>query len=361
MQMTITQEASPHYRTYTTFRPKPFRRLSLAAVIGVGLALGLGVTALAQPTITCPANQTINSTNPVGAVVTYPAPTVTPANATVSCTPASGTIFGPGTTTVNCTATLSGATASCSFTVQVNAPPAITCSPNLTVMSSTPTRVDYISPIIFPVGTPTTCTPPSGSTFALGTTTVTCTATSPTGVPGMCSFTVTVSPGGTTPQRSTRCSTLCFRSPQYYLLNLNRLPGGTVLISGVNGNRPISTDNKELIELALRGNVTGVGTLTPQQRFNQEFLATQLSVNAAGGPGSPRIIGAFNSELGCNGFTFTSVTLSNGTTISPATTLGDLFQQAYAVIRDNRTADMGPLAAMLDQLNGNSLMGLCSR
>lgn len=362
MQTVIAQETSSHRPTHATFRSKSFHRLWPAAVIAIGLALGLTVTAVAQqPTITCPPNQVINSTNPVGAVVTYPAPTVTPASATVSCTPGSGTIFGPGTTTVACTATIPGGTASCSFTVQVNAPPALTCSPNLTVMSTTPTRVDFISPIVFPVGTPTTCTPPSGSTFPVGVTTVSCTATSPTGVPAMCSFTVTVSSGGTTPTRPTRCSTICYRSPQYYLLNLNRLPGGTVVISGVNSNKPVGTYNKDLIELALRGNVTGVGTLTPQQRFNQEFVATQLSLNAAGGPGSPRNFSALNSELGCNGFSFNPVTLSNGAMLSPSSLLNDLFQQAYAAIRENRTADMGAIAVILDQLNGNGLFGLCSR
>src|SRR4030095_3657494 len=59
---------------------------------------------------------------PTSKVVTYPSPT-TSDNCSVSsvvCSPASGSIFPVGTTTVTCTATdSSGNTATCSFTVNV--------------------------------------------------------------------------------------------------------------------------------------------------------------------------------------------------------------------------------------------------
>jgi predicted extracellular nuclease len=76
------------------------------------------------PVITCPANQTRVTTQPGGttAVVNYPAPTVSDncPGATVVCSPASGSTFPVGTTTVSCTATdTSGNTATCSFTVSV--------------------------------------------------------------------------------------------------------------------------------------------------------------------------------------------------------------------------------------------------
>jgi subtilisin-like proprotein convertase family protein len=67
------------------------------------------------PMITCPANISV-----VGSIVNYSAPTVSDncPGITVVCTPASGSTFPPGITTVTCTATdASDNTASCSFTV----------------------------------------------------------------------------------------------------------------------------------------------------------------------------------------------------------------------------------------------------
>ena len=59
------------------------------------------------PSITCPANITkSNDPNQCGAVVTYPAPTITdncPGTFTATCIPPSGSFFPVGTTTVTCT------------------------------------------------------------------------------------------------------------------------------------------------------------------------------------------------------------------------------------------------------------------
>src|SRR5882672_6621817 len=69
--------------------------------------------------LTCSANVTrANDPNQCGAVVNFPAPTpqVTGCG-TIGCTPASGSFFPVGTTTVTCTST---GGASCSFTVRVN-------------------------------------------------------------------------------------------------------------------------------------------------------------------------------------------------------------------------------------------------
>ncbi len=160
--------------------------------------------------------------------------------------------------------------------------------------------------------------------------------------------------------KSNKCDTICFRSPQYYLLNLNSLPGGTVLIAGANNNQPVSTTNRTAIALALRGNATGFG-LTPLQRFNQEFVAAQLSINSAGGSGSPVVFNVFWSMLSCYNINFAPVMLSNGVTLSPASMLNDLFEQAQLAIRQNRTADMAQLALIFDLLNGNDPLGRCGR
>ncbi len=74
----------------------------------------------ASCSITCPANISRNNDpGQNGAVVTYPAPTTTGSCGTINCSPASGSFFPVGTTTVNCTTT-SGP--SCNFTVTVHPP-----------------------------------------------------------------------------------------------------------------------------------------------------------------------------------------------------------------------------------------------
>jgi subtilisin-like proprotein convertase family protein len=148
-------------------------------------------------TITCPANITkSNDPNQCGAVVTYPAPTTTGTCGTVNCSPASGSFFPVGTTTVTCTTT---AGPSCTFTVTVNdtQPPTITCPANITAATANVndpcTVVNYTTTASDNCpGVTVVCTPPSGSCFPVGTTTVTCTATDASGNTATCSFTVSV-------------------------------------------------------------------------------------------------------------------------------------------------------------------------
>ncbi len=85
------------------------------------------------PILHLPAPITVEATSPAGAVVTYTA-TADGAD-TFSCSPASGSTFPLGTTTVNCTATNAAGTTNGSFTVKVQdtTPPtinSITASPN---------------------------------------------------------------------------------------------------------------------------------------------------------------------------------------------------------------------------------------
>ncbi|MBK8658632.1 MAG: HYR domain-containing protein [Bacteroidetes bacterium] len=96
------------------------------------------------PTITCPANISVNATaGTCGAVVTYTAPVGTDncpgATTTRTAGPASGSTFPVGVTTVTHQVTASnGQTASCSFTVTVvdNQAPTITCPANISVNAS---------------------------------------------------------------------------------------------------------------------------------------------------------------------------------------------------------------------------------
>jgi hypothetical protein len=161
------------------------------------------------PTITCPANVTVGNTpNQCGAVVNFPAPTVSdncPGVGMPVCSPVSGSFFPKGTTTVTCTvsdASANSPDATCMFTVTVNdtQPPAITCPANVTVPGGTVTGCTLSSTVTYAPptasdncpGVTTACVPASGTVFAEGTTTVTCTATDAVGNTATCSFTVTV-------------------------------------------------------------------------------------------------------------------------------------------------------------------------
>jgi hypothetical protein len=154
-----------------------------------------------------PANiDCVEATSAAGAVVTYTMPTATDsvdgAAVVPVCTPASGSTFALGLTTVTCTATDShGNRARATFTVRVcdRTPPKINNTPanipcveatsaaGAAVTFTTPTATDVVS------GTVTVmCVKGSGSVFALGTTTVVCTATDAAGNSASSSFIVEV-------------------------------------------------------------------------------------------------------------------------------------------------------------------------
>jgi hypothetical protein len=103
---------------------------------GWGLSITTGTFTCCTPpicTLTCPANITVsNDPNQCGAVVNYPPPTTSGTCGTVTSSPASGSFFPVGTTTVTAT---SSAGPTCTFTVTVNdvQPPSITCPAPVTV------------------------------------------------------------------------------------------------------------------------------------------------------------------------------------------------------------------------------------
>ena len=199
--------------------------------------------------------------------------------------------------------------------------------------------------------TTVTCTPASGTSFPVGTTTVTCTATNDCGT-ASCSFSVTVT-------AAVKCDSICYRSPQYWLLNLRKLPGGNVTIAGLNGNLSISTDQVRTIELALRGNPFGFG-LTPRQVLNQEYVAAQLNMLNAGGGGSVVVANSMWANLSCYGVDVPLTTLSNGFVLSNGSMVKDLYMQITLAINERREVDFLPLARILDLLNGNSPLGFCN-
>jgi hypothetical protein len=143
-----------------------------------------------------------------------------------------------------------------------------------------------------------------------------------------------------------KCDTICFHNSTYFLLRLDYLPGGSIIVGGSNLNNPVSIlRSKDLIRTALQG---GSG---PLQQLNQQYVATQLSLASAGGTASPVVFNTFWSPLKCSGLHFDPITLSNGVVLSPDTLLDTLNTQAQLAIRQNRTADMAAIAQILALLN----------
>jgi len=156
------------------------------------------------PTVTAPANVSTSTNDPGGKTVTYGsagANDVVDGPLTPTCSPASGSNFPVGTTTVTCSATdAHGNTGSDSFTVTVTlndtTPPVVTVpadfsvdtesSGGRTVTFSASANDNVDGPL------PASCSPSSGSTFPVGTTKVTCTATDSHGNTGSADFDVTV-------------------------------------------------------------------------------------------------------------------------------------------------------------------------
>ena len=153
------------------------------------------------PVVTVPANITVsNDPGQNGAIVTFSASASDNVDGSITpdCSPASGSFFPIGTTTVTCTATDSADNiGDASFDVTVNdvEAPAVTVPANITVNATGPNGavVTFTASASDNTGSTTVaCVPPSGSTFAVGTTTVTCTATDDADNQSSGSFTVTV-------------------------------------------------------------------------------------------------------------------------------------------------------------------------
>jgi hypothetical protein len=145
----------------------------------------------------------VEATGSDGATVNYTSPGTTDAvdgNGTANCSPASGSKFALGTTTVTCSATdNAGNTATSTFKVTVadNTAPVIAShlEVNATATSANGALVTYTSPgttdAVDGNGT-ANCSPASGTTFAVGSTTVTCTATDNAGNTATSTFKVNV-------------------------------------------------------------------------------------------------------------------------------------------------------------------------
>lgn len=191
---------------------------------------------------------------------------------------------------------------------------------------------------------------------------------------------------------SAKSDTICFHSSQYFDLNLQSMTRGTVRIGGVNFNSPISIrDNKPLISLFITGDcippfpprprppfpipnpfpfpfpdpipppfpfpdpgvpIACSAPSPPLKQLNRQYISAQLSLELAGGTGSPHVINALWTPLISYGINFVPTRLSNGFLFTPETMLKELFQQTEFAIREDRTADMLVLANLFRVLNG---------
>ncbi|MEZ4988205.1 MAG: HYR domain-containing protein [Saprospiraceae bacterium] len=153
-----------------------------------------------QPSITCPANISTQSTSGAGATVNFADATATD-NCTVNVVQTAGLISGStfpsGTSTVEFTATDAGNNmVTCSFTVNITGTaPDVVCPDNITVSNDTGDCAAIVSFTAtdatgVPASTITDSQDP-GTSFRVGTTTVTATATNAVGSDD-CMFTVTV-------------------------------------------------------------------------------------------------------------------------------------------------------------------------
>jgi glucose/arabinose dehydrogenase len=155
------------------------------------------------PVISCPRDLVVECTNPSGTQVFFEPGTASDLcdnNITVSCVPASGSLFSLGVTTVTCTAEDGGGNqATCNFMVRMvdTTPPVMTCPRD--VITVTDPGVCGAT-VTFAVSASdncalasVVCAPQSGSFIPLGTTPVTCTATDASGNASTCTFNVTVS------------------------------------------------------------------------------------------------------------------------------------------------------------------------
>jgi lysophospholipase L1-like esterase len=150
-------------------------------------------------TISCPADQALESPDGQAVVVNYPAPSTAGGSAPVeySCDPQSGSSFPSGSTDVACKAVdHDQRTAACGFAVRVGGPLQLACPTDQAVKSpdGQPVAVSYPAPTVLGGTAPVevACTPASDSPFAVGSTTVACTAHDQMQRVAECSFTTTV-------------------------------------------------------------------------------------------------------------------------------------------------------------------------
>ena len=252
-------------------------------------------TVCSTPTINCPGNIVQSADSGVcSAVVSWPAPTTTGTPApTVICTPASGSTFNVGTSTVNCSAQNACGSASCSFTVTINdtEAPTIVCSTNIVVGTDSGLCSAVVSYIMTSADNcpgqvvNQTMGLPSGSEFPKGITTNTFVVTDTSGNTATCSFTITVNdlqpPILNVPTNITQNTDpgFCSAVMTYSVSSTDNCPGQNVTqIAGLPS-----------------------GSAFPRGTTTNIFVATDPSGNATTNSFTVTIVGSVAPEITCPG------------------------------------------------------------
>ncbi|HET7027347.1 MAG TPA: HYR domain-containing protein [Candidatus Limnocylindrales bacterium] len=155
------------------------------------------------PTLHLPSSLTVEGNDRDGATVTFEASAGDLEDDTppaVDCSPASGSHFSIGTTTITCAATDTddlASTASFEVTVVDTTAPALATGPDVDAVTADPNGivVTFATPIaddLVDASPVVTCDPGSGSAFPVGSTTVTCTASDASGNRSNTAFSVRV-------------------------------------------------------------------------------------------------------------------------------------------------------------------------
>jgi RNA polymerase sigma factor (sigma-70 family) len=166
-------------------------------------SFGIRVIDTTAPRVVVPPPLTVEATGPEGAKAEFEASATDAVDRAprVTCSPASGSTFPLGATTVRCTArdaSKNRMTMSFAVTVVDTTAPVLTLPQNRTLQATstkgatvayTASATDLVDGQITP-----TCAPASGTVFPVGTTTVTCTARDAHGNQASGSFIVTVTP-----------------------------------------------------------------------------------------------------------------------------------------------------------------------
>ena len=230
------------------------------------------------PVIAAHGNEISEATSAAGAVVSFTAPSYTDAvggNGVATCTPASGSMFAIGTTTVVCTANDGqGNTATSSFTVRVadTTAPVVTvddvtveATGALTMVPFGAAAMDLVNGVIVP-----TCTLSSPASLSVGSVTVTCTATDTAGNTGSDSATLRVTdttpPALTLPSNITvHASSAAGATVTYATSSLDLAAGvrPVVCSSPSRGTFPLGTTTVTCTSSDLAGNTSrGLFTVT---------------------------------------------------------------------------------------------------
>ena len=178
------------------------------------------VTDTTGPVVTVPANAIVEATSAAGAVFTFSASAIDVLDGAIAtlCSPASGSPFAFGPTTVNCAATdTHGNHGSASFivTVRDTTSPVVTVPANAAIEATSTAGAVYTfaasATDTFDGSIAVTCVPASGSIFPLGATAVTCAADDSHGNRASASFSVSVAdttaPAVTAPAQITVAAT----------------------------------------------------------------------------------------------------------------------------------------------------------